>query len=103
MVGAVFTMVGAWVRVFGEWNFWPVFGGQVLAAIGQPFILNAVPLLAANYFPRTPLHYPPPTSCSALTTRHDTTRHDTASQRTIATAIASIANPIGTYHTTHDI
>lgn len=69
MVGAVFTMVGAWVRVFGEWNFWPVFGGQVLAAIGQPFILNAVPLLAANYFP--------------------------PSQRTIVTAIASIANPIG--------
>jgi hypothetical protein len=76
MVGSVFTVVGAWVRVFGEWNFWPVFGGQVhsvlaccdanfcrlthmssvgvqvLAAVGQPFILNAVPLLAANYFPR---------------------------------------------------
>jgi len=32
----------------------------MLAGIGQPFILNAPPLLAANYFPRMPCASLPP-------------------------------------------
>jgi len=42
---------------------------KTLCAIGQPFILNAVPLLANNYFPEN--------------------------QRTMATTIASVSNAVG--------
>ncbi len=45
------TLIGAWVRVAGKYSYWYSMGGQLAAAIGQPFILNAVPKLAANWFP----------------------------------------------------
>jgi len=69
VLGAVFTVVGAWLRVPGKWTFWTVLAGQTLGAIGQGFILNAPPKLAANWFPD--------------------------SQRTTATTLGSLANPIG--------
>eukprot|EP00005_Dracoamoeba_jomungandri_P003517 CAMPEP_0174258512 /NCGR_PEP_ID=MMETSP0439-20130205/7488_1 /TAXON_ID=0 /ORGANISM="Stereomyxa ramosa, Strain Chinc5" /LENGTH=437 /DNA_ID=CAMNT_0015342045 /DNA_START=49 /DNA_END=1362 /DNA_ORIENTATION=- len=69
LTGAFFTFIGAWVRVCGEWSFYPIYVGQILAAIGQPFILNAPPSLALSWFPEN--------------------------QRTVATTIASVANPVG--------
>ena len=50
-------------------QFWLVWIGQFIGAAVQPFILNAPPMLAANWFP--------------------------ADQRTLATTICSVANPIG--------
>lgn len=63
------TLAGAWIRVAGKYSYWYSMGGQLAAAIGQPFILNAVPKLAANWFGED--------------------------QRTLATTIASVINPIG--------
>ena len=51
VIGTFATVIGAWIRVLGQWSFWPVLIGQVIAAMGQPFILNAPPKLAGNWFP----------------------------------------------------
>ncbi|WP_158688089.1 MULTISPECIES: MFS transporter [Actinomycetes] len=40
--GAVLTAVGAFVRLVGDDFRW-AFVGQVVAAVGQPFVLNAIP------------------------------------------------------------
>ena len=81
VVGTILNAVGAWVRVAGKYNYWYCLLGQVdqfilrifseffQKGLGQPFVLNAVPKLAANWFPDD--------------------------QRTIATTIASVVNPIG--------
>eukprot|EP01114_Cavostelium_apophysatum_P015978 TRINITY_DN4470_c0_g1_i2.p1 TRINITY_DN4470_c0_g1~~TRINITY_DN4470_c0_g1_i2.p1 ORF type:complete len:481 (+),score=61.94 TRINITY_DN4470_c0_g1_i2:51-1493(+) len=69
LIGAFLTALGTWIRCVGKWNFYATFVGQTLCAIGQPFILNAPPKLAQNWFPDN--------------------------QRTIATTISSVANPIG--------
>ena len=50
-------------------NFYLVWIGQFIGATVQPFILNAPPMLAANWFP--------------------------TEQRTLATTICSVANPVG--------
>jgi len=69
LVGAILTGIGAAIRATGKWSFWGVMIGQMFGAIGQPFFLNAMSLLAVNWFPDN--------------------------QRTIATTIASVANPVG--------
>jgi hypothetical protein len=97
LAGALGNAIGAVLRIggFGKATFFLVAIGQtvagmlkpttttsttnhqmvelivrsMLAAIAQPFILNAPPLVAANWFPEN--------------------------QRTIATTIASVANPVG--------
>ena len=53
-------------------EFWVVWVGQAVGAIVQPFILNAPPMLAANWFP--------------------------TEQRTLATTICSVSNPIGKFY-----
>jgi len=71
LCGLILTVVGAWVRVggLGPSTFWIGVIGQTLAAIGQPFILNAPPKVASNWFPD--------------------------GERTIATTLCSLANPLG--------
>ena len=44
-IGAVLTTAGAWVRYAGSDNYYITFAGQTLAAIAQPFILNAAPMV----------------------------------------------------------
>eukprot|EP01102_Stenamoeba_stenopodia_P022343 TRINITY_DN9270_c0_g1_i1.p1 TRINITY_DN9270_c0_g1~~TRINITY_DN9270_c0_g1_i1.p1 ORF type:complete len:481 (-),score=85.98 TRINITY_DN9270_c0_g1_i1:115-1557(-) len=71
IVGALITAMGAVIRagaVTGD-TFWVLFVGQTLCAIAQPFILNAPAKLAANWFPD--------------------------GERTIATTLCVVANPIG--------
>jgi len=70
-LGIILTAIGAWVRAGGynEQTAWVVMLGQTLAALGQPFILNATPIVAANWFP--------------------------SGERTIATTICSAASPVG--------
>jgi predicted MFS family arabinose efflux permease len=46
--GAVLTAVGAVTRLLGG-QFWPVLVGQVLIAVGQPLVLNAVTKLSGAY------------------------------------------------------
>ncbi|MBD0692071.1 hypothetical protein BG452_10065 [Streptomyces sp. CBMA123] len=48
VIGAVLTASGAFLRLVADDFTW-AFVGQVVAAVGQPFILNAVPGLAAGY------------------------------------------------------
>ncbi len=48
--GAVLTALGGVVRVFGARFEWALLG-QVLVAIGQPFVLNAVTKVAAEHLP----------------------------------------------------
>lgn len=48
VVGAVLTASGAFLRLVGDDYTW-AFSGQVVAAVGQPFILNAIPGLAVAY------------------------------------------------------
>jgi predicted MFS family arabinose efflux permease len=47
-VGAVLTGLGAVVRVVAA-DFWVALGGQVLVAVAQPFVLNAVLAVSAGY------------------------------------------------------
>ena len=48
--GAVLTSVGAAVRCLVATDFWLVIVGQILCAIGQPFILNAPTKIAIRWF-----------------------------------------------------
>ncbi len=50
MLGSVLTTVGMVVKCFINSGFEICIFGQVLAAIGQPFILNAPAKLAAVWF-----------------------------------------------------
>lgn len=71
VVGALITAMGGVIRagaITGD-TFWVLFIGQTLCAIAQPFILNAPAKLAANWFPD--------------------------GERTIATTLCVVANPIG--------
>ncbi|CAI2366233.1 unnamed protein product [Moneuplotes crassus] len=46
----VTLLVGAWVRLFVNYNFFAVIGGQVIMALGQPFVLSAPAKLSALWF-----------------------------------------------------
>ncbi|MFG2602740.1 MFS transporter [Streptomyces sp. NPDC048514] len=48
VVGALLTASGAFLRLVADDFTW-AFVGQVVAAVGQPFILNAIPGLAVGY------------------------------------------------------
>jgi hypothetical protein len=50
VIGAVFTAVGAGFRCFITTHFAFVILGQVVCAIGQPFILNAPTKIAVRWF-----------------------------------------------------
>lgn len=67
LLAAVGSALGACIRVIPP--YWGCFAGQTIAAIAQPFVLNAPPMLAANWFPKE--------------------------QRTMATTVCSVANPVG--------
>eukprot|EP01095_Lingulamoeba_sp_RSL-Kostka_P005943 TRINITY_DN1811_c0_g1_i2.p1 TRINITY_DN1811_c0_g1~~TRINITY_DN1811_c0_g1_i2.p1 ORF type:complete len:367 (+),score=99.90 TRINITY_DN1811_c0_g1_i2:310-1410(+) len=70
IIGAVGTLISALLRPCAPKNwFWLLFIAQTIGAIVQPFILNAPPLIAANWFPDK--------------------------ERALATTIASVANPVG--------
>ncbi|HEU5266257.1 MAG TPA: MFS transporter, partial [Jatrophihabitans sp.] len=47
-VGAVLTGLGALVRVLGD-DYWVALGGQLLVAVAQPLVLNAVIAVSAAY------------------------------------------------------
>ncbi len=49
--GAILTAVGALLRV-GSHEFAVVLAGQVLVALAQPFVLNAVTRVSGDYLPR---------------------------------------------------
>lgn len=49
-IASVSLLVGAWIRIFVNNNFYFVIAGQVLMAIGQPFMLSAPAKLAALWF-----------------------------------------------------
>ncbi|EAS01074.2 MFS transporter (macronuclear) [Tetrahymena thermophila SB210] len=49
-LGSVLTILGGWVRIFINNSFWWAIFGQILGAIGQPFILNAPSKIAAVWF-----------------------------------------------------
>ncbi|WP_231706893.1 MFS transporter [Tsukamurella sputi] len=48
VLGAMLTAAGAFVRLVADDYTWTMVG-QVIAAVGQPFILNAIPRLAVAY------------------------------------------------------
>lgn len=50
-IGAVLSAVGALMKGFFASSFSVVFFGQVLLAIGQPFVLNAATTLVVRWFP----------------------------------------------------
>jgi predicted MFS family arabinose efflux permease len=47
-VGALLTGAGGLLRLVGD-DYWPVLAGQVLIAVGQPFVLNAVTRMSRSY------------------------------------------------------
>jgi len=49
--GAVFTAVGAGLRLVDPSSYGLVFAGQLILSVGQPFVLNASTKIAARYFP----------------------------------------------------
>jgi hypothetical protein len=52
-VGLSLTIAGSWIRAAaaGEYGYIILLLGQTTCAIAQPFILNAPPKLAFNWFP----------------------------------------------------
>lgn len=52
VVGAVFTAVGAGIRCLITTHFAFAILGQIICAIGQPFILNAPTKIAVRWFTR---------------------------------------------------
>ncbi|MEE6168012.1 MULTISPECIES: MFS transporter [unclassified Mycolicibacterium] len=48
IAGAILTACGAFVRLIADDFTWAL-TGQVVAAVGQPFVLNAIPGLAVGY------------------------------------------------------
>ena len=68
-IASVTMILGAWIRILVNTNFYFVIGGQVLMAIGQPFMLSAPAKLAALWFGDN--------------------------ERALATILGSLASPIG--------
>ncbi len=67
---ASFTLlVGAWIRLFVNTSFYTLLAGQVIMAVGQPFMLSAPAKLSALWFPE--------------------------SEMAISTTLGSLAAPIG--------
>lgn len=57
VIGTYLTAVGAAMRLGGDGDdFGPVLAGQIVAAVGQPLVLNAITGLAARYL--APRHRP---------------------------------------------
>ena len=68
-IASVTLLAGAWIRILVNTNFYFVIAGQVLMAIGQPFMLSAPAKLAALWFGDN--------------------------ERALATILGSLASPIG--------
>jgi len=49
-IGVYLTSIGGLVRALAGTNYWICLIGQIIAAIGQPFILNCWTKLATNWF-----------------------------------------------------
>ena len=50
-IGAILTISGAALKAFSGNSFTMVLTGQILLAIGQPFVINAPTALTAKWFP----------------------------------------------------
>jgi MFS family permease len=50
-IGVVLSVIGAALKGFSGHSFGMVLAGQVILAIGQPFVINAPTALAAKWFP----------------------------------------------------
>lgn len=48
--GALIMVAGAGLRIFHE-NFWILFAGQAIIAVSQPYIINGISKLVADWFP----------------------------------------------------
>lgn len=76
LIGCLLNAAGAWIRYSSSFidepsaRFALAFVGQLLAAIAQPFVLNAAPKIANEFFAP-------------------------GEQRTVADAIMNLANPVG--------
>ena len=68
-IGTVLTFVGMWVKCLVNQSLWVCIVGQMIAAIGQPFLTNAPAKVSAHWF--------------------------SEKGRVIATTIATVSNPIG--------
>lgn len=49
-IGIILTAVGGLIKAVGGRNYWVCLTGQIIAAIGQPFVLNSFTKLSANWF-----------------------------------------------------
>ena len=49
-IGIILTAVGGLIRAVGGRNYWVCLTGQIIAAIGQPFVLNSFTKLSSNWF-----------------------------------------------------
>jgi Na+/melibiose symporter-like transporter len=49
-IGIILTAVGGLIRAVGGRNYGVCLTGQIIAAIGQPFVLNSFTKLSANWF-----------------------------------------------------
>jgi len=69
LLGSTLTLIGLWIRTLSQYSFYYIFLGQLLGAIGQPFLLNAPQKLSAVWYPQE--------------------------ERALSTTVASVSNPIG--------
>lgn len=53
LIGGALTVIGALIRILDSHSYQFALIGQIVIAVGQPFVLNAVTKLAANYLPRS--------------------------------------------------
>jgi MFS family permease len=77
VTGGVLTVIGSGIRCLASYSFYFVIIGQVVCAIGQPFILNAPSKIAVRWFmPKNVINY--------------------IIKRSLALAVLSVVNIVGT-------
>lgn len=52
LFGIVLSTIGLWIRCLINVNYYTCLVGQILLAIGQPFMYNAPALVTSNWFPQ---------------------------------------------------
>lgn len=50
---AILMLIGSFIRWLGVDNYWAVFGGQLLIAIAQPYITNAINQVTTDWFDKS--------------------------------------------------
>ena len=52
IIGISLSTLGLWIRCLINFNYYTCLAGQIIIAIGQPFLYNAPAVVTTNWFPQ---------------------------------------------------